>query len=34
MWRIIDNKGTLYSGSEEDIKIIHDQIKSGQIQEK
>lgn len=34
MWKIIDNKGTLYSGNEEDIKIIFDQIRSGKIQEK
>lgn len=34
MWRIIDDKGTLYSGNEEDIKTIYDQIRSGKIQEK
>ncbi len=34
MWKIINSRGTLYSGNEEDIKIIYDQIKYGEIQEK
>ncbi|MDR1716464.1 MAG: hypothetical protein LBS20_11535 [Prevotella sp.] len=34
MWRIIDKAGTLYSGKEEDIKIIFDQIKRGEIKQK
>lgn len=34
MWAIIDNKGTLYSGKERDIKIIFAQIIAGEIQEK
>ncbi|GAB6119605.1 hypothetical protein [Dysgonomonas termitidis] len=34
MWRIIDNAGTLYSGKEDDIKIIYDQIRNGKIKQK
>ena len=34
MWEIIDNKGTLYSGGEDDIKIIFEQIRIGAIDEK
>jgi hypothetical protein len=34
MWEIIDNEGTLYSGNEDDIKIIFEQIKNGEIEEK
>ena len=31
MWEIIDNKGTIYSGKEDDMKIIFGQIEAGQI---
>lgn len=34
MWRIIDNAGTLYSGKEDDIKIIYGQIRNGEIKQK
>ena len=33
MWEIIDNKGTIYSGTEEDIRVIFDQIQTGEIEE-
>ena len=33
-WKIIDRHGEIYSGNEEDIKIIYDQIKEGKIKEK
>ncbi len=33
MWAIIDDKGTLYSGGEDDIRIIFDQIVTGKIDE-
>jgi len=34
MWEIIDKKGVIYSGNEEDIRIIFDQIREGKISEK
>ena len=33
MWEIIDNNGTIYSGNEDEIKIIYEQIIEGIIEE-
>lgn len=33
MWKIIDSRGILYSGTELDMKIIFKQIEEGKIQE-
>jgi hypothetical protein len=33
MWEIIDNNGTLYSGKEDDITTIFQDIREGKIEE-
>jgi len=34
MWEITDNNGTIYSGNEEEMKTLFEQIEKGETEEK